>query len=396
MATVLRFDGSGLAATAEVVGQSTVPLSEDERAAAAKRTSSAERAECAADAPATTLPKATAVLSTLAVKLLSELLDAAPERETIAVGVHGVGLWHTDHGFPAGYRSLVDAALLAEGTGLTAVDEFPARDLAQGGRGGPLDLLPLWLLYRDLRRSRLLVHLGSSLRLTYVPASWGDNGAERATTIQLGLGCDLVEAIAVGSDGPAEEQGADFPQAGKCVDALREKLLERCCSWEAFSAWHPYGCSQEPLLETVRAFVEAMDCSRADALCTACSVMAEMVADAVHHRVPKSPPLHEVIFLGADDADSCLTQSICARLDKLQQIAPEKLPVPPRLAPAAIAAVLAYLHFEQVPLGGPLSTGAPAPRLLGTLTPGAPRNWQRAVQYLATGQPKKLTLQSAI
>ena len=50
-------------------------------------------------------------------------------------------------------------------TGLNVIDAFPARDLAQGGLGGPLIALPEWLLLRHRDRSRVLLDLGRTVRV---------------------------------------------------------------------------------------------------------------------------------------------------------------------------------------------------------------------------------------
>ncbi len=64
-------------------------------------------------------------------------------------------------------------------TGLSVVDAFEARDLAQGGMGGPLFALPQWMLLHDAKKPRVLVDLGRTTRITYLPASYEASGASR-------------------------------------------------------------------------------------------------------------------------------------------------------------------------------------------------------------------------
>ena len=77
---------------------------------------------------------------------------------------------------PAGPRldrlcAVVRLRALADLTGLNVIDAFPARDLAQDGRGGPLGPLPDWLLLHHSTKTRTVVELGSAVRITYLPAA---------------------------------------------------------------------------------------------------------------------------------------------------------------------------------------------------------------------------------
>ena len=56
-------------------------------------------------------------------------------------------------------------------TGLNVLDAFPARDLAQGGLGGPLLALAEWLLLRPPDCNRVLLDLGRTAALRYLPAA---------------------------------------------------------------------------------------------------------------------------------------------------------------------------------------------------------------------------------
>ena len=49
---------------------------------------------------------------------------------------------------------------LGRTTGMNVVDAFPARDLALGGRGGPVTAMAEWMLLRSQLRNRVLLDLG--------------------------------------------------------------------------------------------------------------------------------------------------------------------------------------------------------------------------------------------
>ncbi len=119
--------------------------------------------------------------------------DVAPVWNRVdAVAIETPGLWRREAEL-IGYASLCDAARLADLTGLNVIDGFPYRDLAQDGRGGPLLLLPLWMLLHDARKPRALLDWGRRPRLSYLPASRDAACAMRSTTAQVIADDDSVE-----------------------------------------------------------------------------------------------------------------------------------------------------------------------------------------------------------
>jgi 1,6-anhydro-N-acetylmuramate kinase len=122
------------------------------------------------------------LLASQLAEIEAEALDrlAAIEHEAwqrvLLCGVVDAGLWQLDDGLPR-YLSLCDAARLADVGGLNVVDAFPARDVAQDGRGRPLDVVPLWLLLHDTFKNRAVVSFGPRTKLTYLPASRDESGA---------------------------------------------------------------------------------------------------------------------------------------------------------------------------------------------------------------------------
>ena len=67
-------------------------------------------------------------ITELEVELVRELASHGRYRDVIALGVHEPGLWFHIDGQPLSRISLCDTARLAESTGLTVIDDFPARD----------------------------------------------------------------------------------------------------------------------------------------------------------------------------------------------------------------------------------------------------------------------------
>jgi len=59
-------------------------------------------------------------------------------------------------------------AIVARRVGAATVAGFAETDLAAGGLGGPLWAWPDWLMFRDERLSRVVVHLASVATITFV------------------------------------------------------------------------------------------------------------------------------------------------------------------------------------------------------------------------------------
>jgi len=78
---------------------------------------------------------------------------------------------------------------LAERSGLNVIDAFPARDLAQEGHGRPLLPIPHWILLHDSQKTRVLVTLGRTTRLTYLPGSRDASNASRIRFFRIKAFC---------------------------------------------------------------------------------------------------------------------------------------------------------------------------------------------------------------
>jgi hypothetical protein len=109
-----------------------------------------------------------------------------------------------------------------------------------------------------------------------------------------------------------------------------------------------------------------------------------------------NPGSDELLWM-APDGEACeLLQSLIEHHPALVVQTPETLGIAAAALPAASAAVLAMLHIDQTPANLPFLTGAMAPRVLGRLTPGSAKSWNRLLRDLAFSRPLITPLRAAV
>src|SRR5205085_8467395 len=83
-----------------------------------------------------------------------------------AVAAHGQTLFH----HPPDSIQWLDPSLLAAEVGCAVVSDFRRADCAAGGQGAPLVPFADYILFRDAKKSRVLLNLGGIANLTWIPA----------------------------------------------------------------------------------------------------------------------------------------------------------------------------------------------------------------------------------
>jgi anhydro-N-acetylmuramic acid kinase len=314
----------------------------------------------------------------------------------LCIAVHDPGLWHDDSPGERAYVSLCDAARLAELTGLSVIDALPARDLAQSGQGGPLLLAGYWVLLHHADRSRAIVELGHTARVTILPASRDGSGSGRITSRGAGPGMQLLNLV---SSHLSPERKPDRGGRLAVQGGLREDLLsewqQHAVVTSARNGWHPHGAPPRDLAKTIVQQAESGRVTNVDALCTATHLVEEGIAQAIAEDAVDRTPIGEIVITGPGRRHGLLWQQLAKRHPEAQVVTETDLGFTAGgLDPAAVA-ILAQLYLEQVPANQTAITGAQVSRVLGRLTPGSPQNWLRLVREMAKHQPVA-TLRSAI
>lgn len=324
--------------------------------------------------------------------------SATAQNRLLAIGVHDPGLWSCGKSMPGGYLGLCDAARLAELTDANVIDAFPARDVARGGQGGPITALPEWIVLRSSDRNRALLHLGSSVRMSYLPRDSGGNAAARLLSFEVGPGMQLLDRLThrLTQGEHRFDPGGRFAVQGRRIPELLAHWLADPCFRRPLPRWQPRGIRPERfLIDAVQMAVEA-GWSVRDLLCTATHLIAESIPLAIGRFLSADVAIEEVLLTGGGQHNGLLLSEIAGRLGavpitKIGQYGRSG----EMLGPACIA-LLALLHLDQVPVNYPAVTGTEAPRVLGRLTPGSAQSWQRLLAEVARATPTVRPLRAAV
>jgi anhydro-N-acetylmuramic acid kinase len=331
--------------------------------------------------------------------LVLELLRDCPgggSSRVMAVGVDDPGVWEYSRNEPTGYTGLCDPARLAEATGLNVIDAFPARDVAAGGQGGPLTALTQWLLLHDSLRSRVLLDLGRSTRLTYLPAARIGRAETRVLSFDVCPGGSLLDSLAQRLTGGqhACDPGGRMAVQGKRIAALVEHWTTNPYFDCPPPRWHPHGVPPDQFLSDALHLAVASNWSVRDILCTATHFIAETVARTLQ-RLPEGVQIDEIVVTGGGQQNGMLLHEI-ARLVERPLLRLDDLGFPAGSVDAAAAAVLAMFHLDQVPANPTSITKSATPRLLGRLTGGSPQSWQLLLETCAGGSSHLRPLRTAV
>lgn len=357
----------------------------------------------------------------------------------LAISVVDPGLWQSDFDGVKHYTSFCDATRLAEKTGISVIDAWPDRDIAVGGKGYPLEPLGLWLLLTD-RNQRIARQVNAVVRI------------EERTTGYLfppsdGLDAELPNLSSI------ETQGMDLIgglQNVLSLDSLspakvRQLLVSGVHSKELIDQWNQIDTSKPDLTNRMLESVNEPcneKLSTEEVLCTAMNWISGSCENMIRtslkrlkiehaqrrvdlkHRIASSHKLRvpsEGLLDAFDDskpdfskpgkilidAPNLIGDAFVSHLQnqfpdtqvthswqtQLGVASPSQGNVDP---PSLIAAMLGFLHVDQMPANIPSLTGARQQRILGRLTPGRPNSWRNLLREMADHEPPAMKLRDAV
>ena len=330
----------------------------------------------------------------VAVRVIGQLMAraGADRNRVLLTGLHGPESWAECSSGGRSYRGRCDPTWLAEASGLTVVDDFPSRDLAVGGRGGPLDCVALWFLLADRtrvpgRRIRALVEVAETIRFTFLPPH--SLQLPRMTTLEVSPGMSLLGEIG-GAPRDSTDQSGD---QGRAIPVLLDRWVQLATGE---SEWNPQGIVSDPFVRAWRDLAERETWPTRDVIRTATQAIAITLTKKMQSCLSRSEPVGELIVSGGDSYQAGLIREIGRCLPGVAIRTCEDVGIPFRAIPPASVAVLALMHLDGIP-GNPFGlTGATAARVLGRLTPGPPPNWHQVLEDIAERDQIRLPLRIAV
>jgi anhydro-N-acetylmuramic acid kinase len=278
-------------------------------------------------------------------------LDAS---DLAAVAAHGQTLFHQ----PPNSIQWLDPALIAAEVGCAVISDFRRADLAAGGQGAPLVPFADFLLFRDPRKSRVMLNLGGIANLTWIPAGATTNDV---IAFDTGPANCIVDHLVM----PDIDTGGRLASRGRVNKRLLAELRES-----------PYFQRPPPKSTDGPEMISAFETARSnhpdvtrltDLLATACALTATSIAQAIVRHCPR--PVDEVITSGGGTKNVAMMKMLREQLGDVQVRMTDDLGVPSQAKEAMAFVLLGAATLDGIPANVPAATGARRPVVLGCITP---------------------------
>jgi anhydro-N-acetylmuramic acid kinase len=280
--------------------------------------------------------------------------SGAAAGDIAAIGCHGQTVRHRPQD---GYTvQLVNAALLAELTGICVVCDFRSRDIAAGGEGAPLVPAFHQAVFAIPQHARAIVNIGGIANISYLPA----NG--EVTGFDCGPGNALMDGwIMVHQHQPYDAGGA-WAASGRVLPELAERLLAH----DFFTRLPPKSTGRETFnLQWVRKALAGGE-RPADVQATLCELTATGIARALEAHCADAA---EVYLCGGGARNDALSARLAALLPGRRIATTDTLGIVAEAVEAAAFAWLAARALAREPGNLPRVTGARGLRVLGAIYP---------------------------
>lgn len=277
-----------------------------------------------------------------------------------AIGAHGQTVRHRPREFDAtGYTlQLLNAALLAELSGIDVVADLRSRDVAAGGQGAPLVPAFHRAIFASAERTVAVLNLGGIANLTILEADGATTGFD------CGPANALMDHWCLRHLGRAYDAAGDWAATG----AISASLLDAMLADPYFARMPPKSTGRDHFnpswLEhalSLAPYAEARDVQATLAELTARSC----AADVLLHAAGAS----ELLVCGGGAFNGHLLRRLGALLPGVAVIRTDARGLPATQVEAAAFAWLACAHCDRRTASIPAVTGAAGARVLGALYP---------------------------
>ena len=272
--------------------------------------------------------------------------------QVVAIGCHGQTVRHHPD---AGYTvQLVNAALLAEITGIQVVSDFRSRDIAAGGQGAPLVPAFHRARFQDANTHRVIVNIGGIANLTDLPSR------EEVCGFDTGPGNVLLDLWAQAHLGVARDDGGGFAASGRVDSSVLNAMLRD----PYFREKPPKSTGRERFNQD---WLDAFSLGRAkpaDIQATLTELTARSIADAI---ATYCEGVQAVYVCGGGVHNLFLMDRLAVALAPLKVGSTNEIGLDPDWVEALAFAWLARRAIDQQPGNLPAVTGARGLRVLGAI-----------------------------
>jgi anhydro-N-acetylmuramic acid kinase len=289
--------------------------------------------------------------------VVAQLLEGAGTKasEVTALGAHGQTVRHRPGAFDGtGYTvQLLNAALLAEQTGIDVVADLRSRDLAAGGQGAPLVPAFHRAVFAQAGRDIAVLNIGGISNVSLLRADGSVTGFD------CGPGNCLMDLWVAEHLGQAYDAGGRWAAGGQALAPLLQALLA-----EPYFALPPPRSTGRDLFN--RAWLQARLPAGAPPQDVQATLL-ELTALAIVDSLPSAPA--ELLVCGGGALNTALMARLQALLPRTAMMPTDARGLPAMQVEAAAFAWLAMRFTRRLPGNLPAATGAAGPRLLGALYP---------------------------
>lgn len=301
----------------------------------------------------------------------------------LAAGLDGLTVWQESDTQGAILAALSAAALVAERTGVTVVNEFSARDLACQGHGGSLDAVPHWIIFRHRASDRAVLSISEWSEATFLPSS-GAVDQIRGGLVGPGMWLldSLVQQLTRGQE-RTDAGGRHAVQGRLLPDLLHRWLHHPLVMRRMPRSAHRSVFGHDFARQTIQ-LAEKQGWSAHDLLCTAYHFVATSAVQSLRQWIGEIATKDcEVIICGTGSRNGFLWRLLEEQAPRWRFIRSDDVGWPAAAVAAASVAVLAALALDGEPGNVPTVTGARGRRLLGHMTPGSTANWSACLAWMS-------------
>jgi anhydro-N-acetylmuramic acid kinase len=295
---------------------------------------------------------------------VSELLKKAnlQPSDIAAIGAHGQTIRHQPHlGDMAYTHQTLNAALLAEKTGIDVIADFRSRDLAAGGHGAPL--VPAFHAQQFASAENLaILNIGGIANLTLLPKDG------QVTGFDCGPGNMLMDAWITKHQGNSYDESGNWALQGKVNEGLLAKMLAD----PFFIKVPPKSTGRDDFhLHWLQEKIGNENYFSQDVQATLLHLTAYSALEAL---VRHAPQTQKLIICGGGARNNALMNLLQVKAEhffkkSIEITTSDSAGIDPQLVEALAFAWLAWAHKEKRPANLPAVTGAKGPRILGACYP---------------------------